>query len=217
MKRYYSSQLDRELVSALYHEAKTRAVPMTLLVKRLLPACKASEFLPVEECLGLTPNEQSVENRSMKTNRLLLVGATLVFTSMGASFASPMKGTWKLNERKSTFEPRPAKNDTASSSADKHGMTQVTLDGTDKAVNRGHWTMTVNGKPHKVINSPLFDAVSYQAVNGSSNQVTLMKDGKVVSSGTVTVSEDGKSRVVKMTMRDGNGKSYTDTAYYDKR
>jgi hypothetical protein len=40
----------------------------------------------------------------------------------------------------------------------------------------------------------------------------LVKDGKVVSHGTITVSTDGKSRVVKM----GNGKSQSEKAYYDK-
>ncbi|MEO7723336.1 MAG: hypothetical protein ABIU29_01405 [Chthoniobacterales bacterium] len=43
------------------------------------------------------------------------------------------------------------------------------------------------------------------------------KDGKVVMTGTITVSKDGKSRVVKATTTDANGKKHTDKAYYDKQ
>ena len=38
MKRYYSPQIDRDLVSTLYHEAKVRGIPMTRLTNRLLHA-----------------------------------------------------------------------------------------------------------------------------------------------------------------------------------
>jgi hypothetical protein len=39
--RWYSPQLDRFLVSALYHEARRRKVPMTRLANRLLESALA--------------------------------------------------------------------------------------------------------------------------------------------------------------------------------
>ena len=36
MKRYYSPQLDRDLVRALYYEARFRGIPMTRLASQLL-------------------------------------------------------------------------------------------------------------------------------------------------------------------------------------
>ena len=150
----------------------------------------------------------------MKTNRLLLVTAALVFASAMASFASPMMGTWKLNESKSKFAPGATKNGTVSYTAAKGDIVKVTVDGMDKDGKRVHWTTTVkfDGKPYKVSGSSLFDHSVYTPVNERSNKLMLMKDGKVVSHGTITVSKDGKSRVVKMT----NGKSQTEKAYYDK-
>lgn len=42
-RRYYSPQLDRDLVSALYHTAKARGIPMTKLANRLLRAALRDE------------------------------------------------------------------------------------------------------------------------------------------------------------------------------
>ncbi len=36
--RHYSPQLEREVVSALYHEAKSRKIPMTALANQLIEA-----------------------------------------------------------------------------------------------------------------------------------------------------------------------------------
>lgn len=49
MKRYYSPQLDRDLVSALYHEAKRRHTSMTKLASRLLRSALAFEQKGSEE------------------------------------------------------------------------------------------------------------------------------------------------------------------------
>ena len=155
----------------------------------------------------------------MKTNRLLLVIATLVLTSIAGSLAaSPMMGTWKLNESKSKFTPGATKNDTVTYTAAKGDMIEVTVDGMDKSGKKVHWSTTVkfDGKPHKVMGSPLFDSAAYQPVNERTNNLMLMKDGKTVSTGTITISKDGKSRVVTTTMKDDNGKSQTEKAVYDK-
>jgi hypothetical protein len=194
----------REAKEVMYEEVPIRVLPAEHLV------AGPGAF----EDLGLTPNEESAGNRSMKTNRLLLVITTLVFASTAACFASPMMGTWKLNESKSHFAPGATKNDTVSYTAAKHGMIKVTVDGMDKDGKRVHWTTMVkfDGKPHRVAGSPLFDTAIYTPVNERSNKLMLVKDGKVVSHGTITVSTDGKSRVVKM----GNGKSQSEKAYYDK-
>ncbi|MEO5718670.1 MAG: hypothetical protein ABIR29_08880 [Chthoniobacterales bacterium] len=127
-------------------------------------------------------------------------------------------GTWKLNESKSKFTPGATKNDTVTYTAAKGDMIKVTVDGMDKDGKRVHWTTTVkfDGQPHKVSGTPLFDSATYQPVNERTNKLTLMKNGKVASDGSVTVSKDGRSRVVKTTMTDEKGKPQTETAYYDK-
>jgi hypothetical protein len=44
-----------------------------------------------------------------------------------------------------------------------------------------------------------------------------MKDGKVVWSGTITVSADGKSRTVTMNGTGADGKKFSGKAVYDKQ
>lgn len=41
--RYYSPRLDRDLISRLYHQAKTERVPMTALASRLVREGLADE------------------------------------------------------------------------------------------------------------------------------------------------------------------------------
>jgi len=43
------------------------------------------------------------------------------------------------------------------------------------------------------------------------------KGGKVVLTGTITVSQSGKSRTVKTTAKDSKGKWVTNTAVFDKQ
>ncbi len=98
-------------------------------------------------------------------------------------------------------------------------MIKLTVEGTDKDGKAVKWTWEgkFDGQPHKAEGSALADQISYKAVNDHTNEMTVMKDGKVVITGTITVSKDGKSRVVKATTTDANGKKHTDKAYYDKQ
>ena len=59
--------------------------------------------------------------------------------------------------------------------------------------------------------------IAYKMVNENTNDLTAMKKGKVVMTGTITVSKDGKSRTVTTTMTDASGKQETDKAYYNKQ
>ncbi len=43
MNKYYSPQIERDLVSVLYHEAKARDIPMTKLASQLLRAALRHE------------------------------------------------------------------------------------------------------------------------------------------------------------------------------
>ena len=44
MEHYYSPRLDRDLITALYHEAKARGIPMTQLASRLIRAALRCEW-----------------------------------------------------------------------------------------------------------------------------------------------------------------------------
>ena len=98
-------------------------------------------------------------------------------------------------------------------------MITLTVDGTDKDGKSIHWTWTgkFDGKPYKVEGSPVVNTIATEPVNHHTNSTTGMKDGKVVFTGTIKVSKDGKSRMVRTTLSDPNGSNHTDKAYYDKQ
>ncbi len=156
----------------------------------------------------------------MKTNRSMLVAAALWFTAAAVTFAaSAQMGTWKLNGAKSKFAPGATKNTTVTYTAAKGDMIDLAVDGVDKDGKAVHWTWMgkFDGKAYKVKGSPGVDMIAYKMVNENTNDLTAMKKGKVVMTGTITVSKDGKSRTVTTTMTDASGKQETDKAYYNKQ
>jgi VCBS repeat-containing protein len=53
-------------------------------------------------------------------------------------------------------------------------------------------------------------------VNERTNDITAMKDGKMMWSGRITVSADGKSRTVTINGTGADGKKFHGKAVYDK-
>jgi hypothetical protein len=152
----------------------------------------------------------------------MVVTLALWFTTAAFSLAAsmnPQMGTWKLNEAKSKFAPGATKNHTVTYTAAKGDMTKVTVDGVDKDGKAVHWTWVgrFDGKQYKVKGSAMADSIAYKPVNDRTNELTIMKDGKVAMMVKIVVSKDGKSRVVTTTTTDAKGKEHTDKAYYDKQ
>jgi hypothetical protein len=149
----------------------------------------------------------------------MLVSVTLCLTAAAAAFAaSPFLGTWKLNEAKSKFAPGSSKNTTVTYTAARGDMIKVTVAGSDKDGKPVHWTWMgkFDGRSYKVNGNASIDALALKPVNDRTNKLTAGKNGKVAMTGMITVSKDGKSRVVTTTSTDASGKKHTDKAYYTK-
>jgi hypothetical protein len=157
----------------------------------------------------------------VRTNRTArLVALALLLTATAASFgANPIIGTWKLNEAKSKFAPGATKNTVVTYAPTKDDMVKCTVDGVDKDGKPTHWTWVgkFDGKPYPIKGSPSFDTLTYKPVNDRTNNTVATKAGKVVMTGVLIVAKDGKSRVVRLTGTDANGKKFTDMTYYDKQ
>ncbi|HEY1581517.1 MAG TPA: hypothetical protein VGF73_00295 [Chthoniobacterales bacterium] len=155
----------------------------------------------------------------MKPNRTLLVAAALFLTAAAATIAaSAHTGTWKLNENKSKLFPHGPKNTMVVYTEGRGGKMTLAVDGVDKDGKPIHWTWEgkFDGKPHNVKGSATADAIAYKIVNDRTNELTVMKNGNVVMTGTIAVAKDGKSRLVTTTVADGSGKKHTEKAYYEK-
>jgi len=153
----------------------------------------------------------------MKT-RIAVVAVALSFTAAAACFAaSPQMGTWKLNEAKSKLVPGMGKNPTVTYAEQKDKI-KVTVDGVDKdgKPTHGVWVGKWDGKAYPEKGNLSWNSAAYKVVNDRTNDITTMKDGKIVWTGTITVAADGKSRTVTMNGTDANGKKFKGKAVYDK-
>jgi len=155
----------------------------------------------------------------MKTRTIGLTLA-LCFFAGAACFAAddPNMGTWKLNEAKSKFGPGATKNHTVVYEA-AGDQVKVTVDGTDSNGNATHseWTGKFDGKDYPVTGDATSDMRSYSRINSRTLSLTGKKGSKVVLTGRITVSADGKTRTVTTTTTDSNGKKVSTTAVYDKQ
>ena len=146
---------------------------------------------------------------------------TLALGSVGVALclaADGFMGTWKLNEAKSKLAPGTAKNNTVVYSAMGDNM-MVTIDGTDAAGKPTHneWTGKFDGKDYPVTGDSTSDARSVKKIDDHTLTFTVKKGDKVLITGRIVLSADGKSRTVTTEGTDSSGKKVTATAVYDKQ
>jgi len=146
------------------------------------------------------------------TLALCLVGATLCLAADG------FLGTWKLNEAKSKLTPGTAKNSTVVYSTMGDNM-MVTIDGTDAAGKPTHteWMGKYDGKDYPVTGDSTSDARAVKKIDDHTLTFTVKKGDKVLVTGRIVLSADGKTRTVTTEGTDSTGKKISATAVYDKQ
>jgi hypothetical protein len=152
--------------------------------------------------------------------RISSIGTTLAFCIVGAAVAiaaNPQIGTWKLNEAKSKL-PGVAKNNLVVYTEVGDNV-KVAIDGVDADGKTYHseWTGKMDGKDYPVTGDSQTDARSYKVVDAATLAFETKKGGKVLLSGTIVVSADGKSRTVVSSGTNAKGEKFTQTAVYDKQ
>ena len=149
----------------------------------------------------------------MKARAIVLTLALCVLGAAVCLASNPNMGTWKLNDAKSQFAAGATRNTMVVYTA-AGDMVKVTTDGTTDDGKPAHseWTGKFDGKDYPVTGDPSSDMRSYKKVDDRTLEITSKKGGKVVSSGRIAVSADGKSRTVTIKASGG-----TTTAVYDKQ
>ena len=128
-------------------------------------------------------------------------------------------GTWNLNEPKSQITSGTLKNKKVVYKQGMGGRVKVVADGVDGAGKPSHteWSGKFDGKDYPVTGDPNSDARSYTKVNDRTVTTTAKKNGKVMVTGRIVVSEDGKSRTVTLNGTTPKGKKFKNVAVYDKQ
>ena len=153
----------------------------------------------------------------MIKTRIAVLAVAMSFTAAACFAANPHMGTWKLNEAKSKLVPGMGKN-TMVVYAEQKDKIKITVDGVDKDGKPTHsvWVGKWDGKAYPVKGNLPYNSVAYTVVNDRTNDITAMKNGKMIWTGRITVAADGKSRTVTINGTDADGKKFTGKAVYDK-
>jgi len=154
----------------------------------------------------------------MKLNPVFLTLALCLAGSAISLADSPQMGTWKLNEGKSKLVKSMGKNNTVV--YESAGRTvKITVDGVDAKGNATHneWNGKFDGKDYPVKGDPNIDTRSYRKITEHILDMANKKAGKVITTGQVVVSDDGKTRTVTLSGADPNGKQFNLRAVYDRQ
>ncbi len=155
--------------------------------------------------------------------RGLLVGGVVACGGGTAVLAGdapdPVVGTWTLNLAKSKFSPGPGpKSLTRTYAQTAQGTistsTGVAADGSPIST---HSTYRYDGKDYPYTGDPDLDTVSLKSVNASTVRFTLKKAGKVVGTGTRTISADGKVLTLVTKGTNAKGTPSHNVGVYDKQ
>jgi len=127
-------------------------------------------------------------------------------------------GTWKLDEAKSKISAGAPKNTTVVYEAAGDSV-KVIVDGVgaDGKPSHNEWTGKFDGKDYPLTGDPTAATRSYKQIDPNTLELTNKKGGKVIVSGKITVSADGKTRTVSTKGMDTNGKKVATTAVYNKQ
>jgi len=138
--------------------------------------------------------------------------------SVAAFAADANVGTWKLNEAKSKIGAGASKNTSVVYTAAGDSYKCVT-DGVDGKGSPTHseWTGKFDGKDYPVSGDTNADTRAIKKEHDNHYKIDNKKAGKVILSGTVTVSDDGKTRTLKTEGKNAEGKKVESTAVYDKQ
>jgi hypothetical protein len=159
----------------------------------------------------------------MQTLLRATVLATIILTISGTlSFSQgtdPIVGTWVLNVAKSKYNPGPP----AKSETRTYVLAGAEIRATSKGIDSdgkpttGEWTINYDGKDRPQTGNPDADTLSLKRIDAYTTEFTQKKGGKVVITGTRTISKDGKTMTITTKGTNAKGQSINDLEVFEKR
>lgn len=132
-----------------------------------------------------------------------------------AQSTDPLIGTWKLNTAKS----KGVKSGTTTIEAAGKGF-KMTVDLVAEDGTAAHWAFTANydGQDVPVTgNSPYGNITAVTRVDAKTIRTMNKQDGKVLSTSTIVVSDDGKTRTTTIKGVDVKGRPLDIVSLYEKQ
>ena len=160
-----------------------------------------------------------MQTRTLRCAAVLGIFVALFGIRSAAQGTDPIIGTWVLNVAKSTFSPGPAPKSESRTYvvAGKEVKATSTGVGSDGKPTAGEWTIVNDGRDTPLTGNPDADVLSLKKTDAFSTEFTLKKAGKVVITGTRTISRDGKVMTITNKGTNAKGQTINDVLVFEKR
>ncbi len=188
-----------------------------------LPSLRHDTRPQLSSRLVQQPSAQNTKQRiNITAIRVVAILVLTLFTALSAvAQTDAFLGTWKMNPAKSNFEKGPSrKSETRIVVSTPTGM-KIDVDRTnsDGTNQQFEYTTNLDGKSYPITGNGPYgaDAISANLTSPNTITSTLTRGGKVVGTGTLVVSKDGKTLTISGKGTDEKGKTYGNVVVYDKQ
>ena len=160
-----------------------------------------------------------MQRRTLQCATVVGIFVALIAVCSAAQGTEPIIGTWVLNVAKSTFSPGPAAKSESRTYvvAGKEIKATSTGVGADGKPTAGEWLIVSDGRDTPLTGNPDADVLSLKRIDPFSTEFTLKKAGKVVITGTRTISRDGRVMTITNKGTNAKGETVNDVLVYEKR
>jgi hypothetical protein len=158
-------------------------------------------------------------HRFLQISALLVIVVAAAAVELVAQGVDPIVGTWELNVAKSKYNPGPAMKSETRTYVIAGQDVQATANGVDGngKPTASSWIMSYDGKDHPMTGDPDSDTLSLKRVDPFKVEFAQKKDGKVVITGTRTISPDGKVMTITAKGTNAGGQTIDNVEVFEKR
>ena len=155
----------------------------------------------------------------MKRLTVLVVSLVAFSSPIAVAQHDGFLGTWVLDVAKSKYTPGPPPTKQVSVYERAGSAVKVTTNATyaDGRTTTTSFTSSFDGKDAPVTGSPDYDSVALTRVDDHTVKLVRKLAGKVVQTGTMVLSNGGKTRTVDVTGVNAKGQKIHTIGVYDKK
>ena len=157
--------------------------------------------------------------RLLRATALVMIVIAAAAMELAAQGADPLVGTWELNVAKSKYTPGPApKSETRTyvvAGQDVKASTKG-VDGSGKPT-ASSFTINYDGTDRPQTGNPNAETLSLKRVSAFAAEFTQKRAGKVVITGTRTISPDGKVMTITSKGTTAQGETINNVEVFEKR
>lgn len=133
--------------------------------------------------------------------------------------ADPFVGTWKINVAKSKSVPSQLKRiviTKVEAQGNGYKWTYDIVEANGRIIH-SEWSGKLDGKDYPVTGNPAEDTIARKRTGKNSYVYVSKKGGKIVSSGQVVVSKDGKTAINTNKQKNTKGQEWTSVGVLEKQ